>query len=296
MGKLTKIGHISRGLDFTRQRSSIWLGIGRLKVWPDESNPPTVDTDASAVDELIGLVKLKKSSMIKLDADGDITINGISYSYLSDSDALKTYGPKAVPDPNVATETPEVIARPSVDTDVVTVSALKNTPVKPNLLTVTATDVDGGTMTITDQKVDDLYGKLTEAGVVNSPTNYIDYINDSASSRTAGQFTDSSLEKNKIKFSKKVKADTDVTAQYTYEQKGNFLYLQFELGVNDFPNKDYRQYGVYVDSMPAEGYANSTVLEKENFSSLGNLVYLENVTVRKRYANTRHLIEIVIEE
>jgi hypothetical protein len=288
VGKLTQIGHISRGLDFMRQRSSVWLGLGRTTPWPNEEAAPAVDTSASTVEQLYGLVKLDTSSMLKLDSAGAVTIKGKTYSVLSNAEALTTFGN--------ATTTDEIIATPSVDTDTVTVAVLKNTPLVSSLVTVTATDEDGGTMTMTDQSVDEDYGLFSEASVANSPVNYIDYKTNASTSRVAGTFTDGQLEKNKLKFSKKVKANTNVLASYTYTVKGNYLYLKFELGVNDFPNIDYRQYGVFVDAQPKEGYANSTVLETSKFSSLGNLVYLDNVTVRKRYTNTRHLIEIVIEE
>ena len=287
MGKLTQIGHISRGLDFMRQRSSVWLGLGRTMPWPDEKTAPAVDTSAATVEQMFGLVKLNSSSMLKPDSSGTVTIKGKNYSILSNTEALTTYGNAAI--------TSEVIATPSIATDTVAVTILKNTPLVPSLITVTATDEDGGTMTMTDQSVDEDYGFLSEK---DSLKNYVDYKNNdnTEDSRVAGSFTDGALDKNKLKFSKNVKANTNVLASYTYTLKGNYLYLKFELGVNDFPNVDYRQYGVFVDAQPKEGYANATKLEVNKFSSLGNLIYLDNVAVRKRYNNTRHLIEIVIEE
>lgn len=288
MGKLTEIGHISRGLDFLRQRSSIWLGLGRTQPWPNEASAPAVDVNATTVEQLYGLIKLENASMVKSDSDGSIIVKGKSYTALTEAESLVSFGPKKI--------TNEVIATPSVATDNVTVTALKETPIVPNLVTITATDESDGTMTMTDQKADDFYGYLTESSVTNSFTNYIDYKNNETLTRESGVFTDSQLERNKLKFSSKVKANTDVLATYTYTEKSNYLYLKFELGVDDFPGIDYRQYGVFVDASPAEGYASATVLEKSKFNSLGKLVYLDNFTVRGRYTNTRHLIEIIIEE
>ena len=288
MGNLTEIGHISRGLDFFRQRSSIWLGFGRIQPWPDENNPPPADVNATTVEQLYGLVKLKKAGMVKKDSNGKIIIKGKKYSLMTDAEAITMFGRKTIVD--------EVIANPSVSTDNVTVSVLKETPIVPNTVSIKATDNNDSTITMTDQNIDGYYGHLKEISISNNYTNYINYKDNKELSRDSGVFSDSQLEKNKLKFSSNIKANTNVLASYDYVFKGNYLYLSFELGVDDFPGFSYRQYGVFLDASPSGGFQNRTVLEKDKFTSLGKLVYLDNFVVKKRYTNTRHLIEIIIEE
>lgn len=73
------------------------------------------------------------------------------------------------------------------------------------------------------------------------------------------------------------------------------LYLRFELLPQEFPKLiNYRQIGVFVDSVPKEGYLNYSSLAPTLFDNLGKLVYFSNEKAQNRYTKTRHVIEVVI--
>ena len=89
MGKLTKVGRVQRGIDFKRRRNSIWLGIGRTTVWPDETEPPVEDVTATTVEELFGMKRFTESCLVTQDDNGSILFQGQYYKKLSDSEAIE---------------------------------------------------------------------------------------------------------------------------------------------------------------------------------------------------------------
>lgn len=74
----------------------------------------------------------------------------------------------------------------------------------------------------------------------------------------------------------------------------SLLYVKFVVEPDDFPGIDYRQCGVFVDSIPDQGFSDYSFLTPDQFQSLGRLVYLDNFTKVTRYTNTRHEIVVII--
>jgi hypothetical protein len=74
----------------------------------------------------------------------------------------------------------------------------------------------------------------------------------------------------------------------------NLLYVKFVVEPDQFPGIDYRQYGVFVDAIPGQGFSDYSALTPGQFQSLGRLVYLDNFTKVTRYTNTRHEIVVII--
>lgn len=76
------------------------------------------------------------------------------------------------------------------------------------------------------------------------------------------------------------------------------LYLRFDIYPQDFPNitdkLNYRQVAVFVDSIPNSGFTNYSALTPDKFVSLGSMVYYSNLKASNLYANTRHVIEVVL--
>lgn len=166
MGKLTNTGRVQRGIDFKRNRGSIWVGLGRTTPWSDEDLPPDEDVDANEVEELFVMKLIDEVSFVAEDEDGPIYFKDVRYKRISDQEAFDT-----------------------------------------------------GTAS---------------------------------------------------------------------------LYLRFELLPHEKPNINYRQVGVFVDSIPLEGFSDYRLLDASKFKDLGRLVYLSNQKVQSRYTNTRHVIEVII--
>lgn len=166
MGRITDTGRAQRGLDFLRGRPSIWVGLGRTSPWPDEQNPPEVNRQKTALDELFAM---------KLIDDGFLV---------------------------VPAEDGNIIGRD---------------------------------------------GKLYR----------------------------------------------QVTAQEGLDLQTPYLCLRFIIETDEFALISYRQIGVFVDSIPAEGFSSFTALTPDKFQSLGRLYYLDNGPLETRYPNTRHEIIIV---
>lgn len=167
MGKLTNIGRGQRGIDFKRNRNSIWVGLGRTTAWPDESNPIDEVVTATTVEELFGMKLYDEAFLVVEASDGTVVHKGKTYRKLKDSEFPGT---------------------------------------------------------VTD-----------------------------------------------------------------------LLYVKFTIFPDEFPGIHYRQLGVFVDSIPKEGFSSFSALTGDQFQTLGRLVYLDNFTKVTRYDNTRHEIVVIIQ-
>lgn len=276
MGNLTTIGHVSRGIDFFRGRTSIWLGLGRNTPWPNEDVPPSINLNATTVDGIFGMLLVNSISMVQPNVNGNITITGKQYSKLSDSEALSTLSTTAITNETLVTVSTSVLD--------VGVPALANGHVVPGTVVITATDTTGTTFSIVDTGSGSLVDNLTSPSSIN----YINY--------TTGVFANSGNNTGKITLHRALQANTSVIANYSYNPQPNLLYARFILDAGDFIGYDYRQYGIFLDAEPLTGFTHRTAIGPERFKSLGKLVYLTNTKVQSRYSNTRHSIEILITE
>lgn len=84
-----------------------------------------------------------------------------------------------------------------------------------------------------------------------------------------------------------------VTNQEGLDEKTPYMWVRFIIETDEFPGISYRQIGMFVDSVPAEGFSSFVALEPAHFKSLGRLYYLDNGPLETRYPNTRHEIVIV---
>jgi hypothetical protein len=168
MGKLLKRGRAQRGIDFMKGRVSIWIGLARRDVWPDENIPLDEDIEATALtDDMFGMKLFEEAALvIEDDTSNQILFEGKKYRKLTNDEALQLQ----------ATE----------------------------------------------------------------------------------------------------------------------LYLKFTIEPDEFPGITYRQVGVFIESIPAEGFSDFSALEPNKFTTLGNLIYMDNGPREIRYPNTRHLIEVII--
>lgn len=67
------------------------------------------------------------------------------------------------------------------------------------------------------------------------------------------------------------------------------MYLEFVLEADEFPTRSYRQVGVFVDLVPAEGFASFSALTPDQVFSPGTLTMIENMELQTRHPNTRHI-------
>lgn len=159
-GAWTDTGRAQRGIDFLRDRPSIWLGYGRTSPWPDESTPPKVNRRAVTVEEMFGLKLLSDAALVVPDENGPIKSDEVRYRRVTNQEGLDLQTPH--------------------------------------------------------------------------------------------------------------------------------MYLDFILQPHELAEISYRQVGVFVDAIPAEGFGSFSLLTPNRFQSLGRLVYLANFPKRTRYPNTRH--------
>lgn len=89
---ITNTAHCSRALAFVEQ-GNIYIGIGRTSPWEGENEegfvPPEPDLDAENLDELVGLKKADRVSLVMPDQYGDIEYAKIKFKTLSKDEALR---------------------------------------------------------------------------------------------------------------------------------------------------------------------------------------------------------------
>lgn len=84
---LTSTNRVQNAIRF-KNSATFWFGVGRTTPWSDESTPPSVDTSATALDELVGVQKASTVSLVYPDAGGLITYRGQNYTVSTDGNAL----------------------------------------------------------------------------------------------------------------------------------------------------------------------------------------------------------------
>lgn len=89
---ITNTAHCSRALALMEQ-GNLFFGIGRTTPWEYENEegfiPPEPDLDAENLDELIGLKKAERVSMVIPDENGEIEYANIKFKTLTKEEALK---------------------------------------------------------------------------------------------------------------------------------------------------------------------------------------------------------------
>lgn len=89
---ITNTAHCSRALAFVEQ-GNIYIGIGRTSPWEGENEegfvPPEPDLNAENLDELVGLKKADRVSLVMPDKYGDIEYAKIKFKTLSKEEALR---------------------------------------------------------------------------------------------------------------------------------------------------------------------------------------------------------------
>lgn len=89
---ITNTAHCSRALALMEQ-GSIFIGIGRTSPWENENEegfvPPEPNMDAKNLDELVGMKKPDRVSMVIPDEMGDIEYAQIKFKTLTKEEALK---------------------------------------------------------------------------------------------------------------------------------------------------------------------------------------------------------------
>lgn len=89
---ITNTAHCSRALALMEQ-GNIFIGIGRTSPWENENNegfvPPEPNPDAENLDELVGIKKADRVSMVIPDELGDIEYAQIKFKTLTKEEALK---------------------------------------------------------------------------------------------------------------------------------------------------------------------------------------------------------------
>lgn len=89
---ITNTAHCSRALALMEQ-GNIFIGLGRKSPWEKENDegfvPPEPNVDADNLDELIGMKKADRVSMVIPDETGDIEYAQIKFKTLTKEEALK---------------------------------------------------------------------------------------------------------------------------------------------------------------------------------------------------------------
>lgn len=89
---ITNTAHCSRALALVEQ-GNIFFGIGKTTPWDKENEegfvPPEPDLDAENLDELIGLKKAERVSMVIPDDSGEIEYAKIRFKTISKEEALR---------------------------------------------------------------------------------------------------------------------------------------------------------------------------------------------------------------
>ena len=88
---ITNAAHCARALSLY-ESGDIFFGIGRTEPWGNENLegfiPPSPDLDATTVDQLIGMKKAERISMVMPDPDGTIEYASIRFKTLTKEQAL----------------------------------------------------------------------------------------------------------------------------------------------------------------------------------------------------------------
>ena len=78
---------VRRALDFKNQ-PSLWVGLGRTTVWPNEEAPQAEDQLQTAIEEAFVYTVPHTVSLVKpVESGGDITVNGQQYDLVADENA-----------------------------------------------------------------------------------------------------------------------------------------------------------------------------------------------------------------
>lgn len=89
---ITNTAHCSRALSLMEQ-GNIFIGIGRTSPWEGENEegfvPPEPNMDAENLDELVGMKRADRVSMVIPDEMGDIEYAQIKFKTLTKEEALK---------------------------------------------------------------------------------------------------------------------------------------------------------------------------------------------------------------
>lgn len=89
---ITNTAHCSRALAFVEQ-GNIYIGLGRTSPWEGENEegfvPPEPDLNTENLDELVGLKKADRVSLVIPDEYGDIEYAKIKFKTLSKDEALR---------------------------------------------------------------------------------------------------------------------------------------------------------------------------------------------------------------
>lgn len=89
---ITNTAHCSRALALLEQ-GNIFIGIGRTSPWEGENEegfvPPEPNMDAENLDELIGMKRADRVSMVMPDELGDIEYAQVKFKTLTKDEALK---------------------------------------------------------------------------------------------------------------------------------------------------------------------------------------------------------------
>lgn len=89
---LTNASHCARALSFIEQ-GNIYLGIGRTTPWENENDdgfiPPEPSVDVTSLDELVGVKKADRVTMVVPDEGGEIEYATIRFKTITNEEALE---------------------------------------------------------------------------------------------------------------------------------------------------------------------------------------------------------------
>lgn len=94
MGIITDTGRAQRGIDFYRDRPSIWVGLGRTSPWANEQEPPKPSRSQTSVEELFAMKLVDGAFLVVPDENGKIIgKNGVTYRQVTDQEGLDLQTP-----------------------------------------------------------------------------------------------------------------------------------------------------------------------------------------------------------
>jgi hypothetical protein len=88
---------------------------------------------------------------------------------------------------------------------------------------------------------------------------------------------------------------TQVDEEDAYTENAHYVYVKAVFDGNDHPLVEFRQYGLYINLTPANGYENYYALLPSQVDDVGVLVAYNNVCKHQRELYKREFIEFIIE-
>lgn len=89
---ITNAAHVARAISFLNS-GDIYLGIGKTSAWSDNEDdtdfiPPEPDINATNLEELIGMKKAERVTLVRPDEAGDIAYSGLKFKTVNIEQAV----------------------------------------------------------------------------------------------------------------------------------------------------------------------------------------------------------------